>query len=226
MAGASRRFAPSTFGLSSLLITAPRIFNIRPGGNRVSIPGAAVSLSVSLQLAGDQHVSNALAALAVAIELGVAPQDAADCIAKVAPSTGRGAAAWRAGGGRVIDDTYNANPAAVKAALDVLAREPGYRVLLLGPMLELGDTSDLLHSEVGRYAREKGIDLLITVGEEAAPAGEAFGGGALSFPDQAALQAEFPTLPEEHVVWVKGSRAAGLERTVAWLLDSEEAATC
>ena len=102
----------------------------------------------------------------------------------------------------------------------------GMDVLLLGPMLELGDTSDLLHSEVGRYARAKGIDLLITVGEEAAPAVEAFGSGALSFPDQAVLHAEFPTLPEEHVVWVKGSRAAGLERTVAWLLDSEEAATC
>jgi UDP-N-acetylmuramoyl-tripeptide--D-alanyl-D-alanine ligase len=223
-AGASRQV---TFGLSeSADYRATDIQHHGLEGTEFHLQGPAVSLPVSLQLAGDQHVSNALAALAVAIELGVAPQDAADGIATVAPSTGRGAAAWRADGGRVIDDTYNANPAAVKAALDVLAREPGYRVLLLGPMLELGDTSDLLHSEVGRYAREKGIDLLITVGEEVAPAGEAFGGGALSFPDQAALHAEFPALPEEHVVWVKGSRAAGLERTVAWLLDSEEAATC
>ena len=223
-AGASRQV---TFGLSeSADYRATDIQHHGLEGTEFQLQGPAVSLPVSLLLAGDQHVSNALAALAVAIELGVAPQDAAAGVATVAPSTGRGAAAWRAGGGRVIDDTYNANPAAVKAALDVLAREPGYRVLLLGPMLELGDTSDLLHSEVGRYARERGIDLLITVGEEAAPAVEAFGDGALSFPDQAALHAEFPTLPEEHVVWVKGSRAAGLERTVAWLLDSEEAATC
>ena len=137
-----------------------------------------------------------------------------------------GAATPRAGGGMVIDDTYNANPAAVKAALDVLARESGYRVLLLGPMLELGSISEALHTDVGRYAREKGIDLLITVGEEAAPAAEAFGGSALSFPDQTSLHADFPTLPKEHVVWVKGSRAAGLERTVAWLFSAEEATSC
>ena len=223
-AGASRQV---TFGRSeSADYRATDIQHHGLKGTEFRLQGPAVSLPVSLRLAGDQHVSNALAALAVALELGVAPQDAADGVATVTPSIGRGAAAWRAGGGRVIDDTYNANPAAVKAALDVLAREPGYRVLLLGPMLELGATSDLLHSEVGRYAREKGIDLLITVGEEAAPAVEAFGGGALSFTDQAALHAEFPTLPDRHVVWVKGSRAVGLEHTVAWLLGSEEAATC
>ena len=56
------------------------------------------------------------------------------------------------GGGTVVDDSYNANPAAVNAALEVLARQPGYRVLVLGPMLELGQDSQSLHHEVGRYA--------------------------------------------------------------------------
>lgn len=223
-AGSSRQV---TFGLSeSADYRATDIDHQGLEGTEFRLEGPTFSVSVSLRLAGDQHVSNALAALAVAIELGVAPQHAADGVARVTAGVGRGAITRRAGGGMVIDDTYNANPAAVKAALDVLARESGYRVLLLGPMLELGATSEALHTDVGRYAREKDIDLLITVGDEAAPAAEAFGGSALSFSDQISLHSDFPALPEEHVVWVKGSRAAGLERTVAWLLSSEEAASC
>jgi UDP-N-acetylmuramoylalanine-D-glutamate ligase len=80
-------------------------------------------------------------ALAVAIELGVDPVLAADRLLTVRPSAGRGAVFKRSAGGRVVDDSYNANPAAVRAAVDVLAREPVFRVLILGPMLELGDTS-------------------------------------------------------------------------------------
>ena len=132
----------------------------------------------------------------------------------------------RPAGGRVVDDSYNANPAAVKAAIDVLARESGYRLLLLGPMLELGAASDALHREVGRYASEAGLDQLIAVGNEAAPAAEVFGHEALHLTDQTSLQAGFPALPDEHTIWVKGSRGAGLEQTVAWLLAPGEASSC
>ena len=93
-------------------------------------------------------------------------------------------------------------------------------------MLELGQDSQSLHHEVGRYARQLGIDQLITVGNEAAPAAEAFGSDALCFADQTALQRDFPTLPAEHTIWVKGSRGAGLEDTVDWLLTSGGAAAC
>ena len=184
------------------------------------------SVAVSLQLAGEQHVKNALAALAIAIEVGVAPSDAAGAVQAVGAGAGRGAISQLPGGGTVVDDSYNANPAAVNAALEVLARQPGYRVLVLGPMLELGQDSQSLHHEVGRYARQLGIDQLITVGNEAAPAAEAFGSDALCFADQTALQRDFPALPAEHTIWVKGSRGAGLEHTVAWLLNSERAAAC
>ena len=94
----------------------------------------------------------------------------------------------------MVDDSYNANPAAVNAALEVLSRQPGYRVLVLGPMLELGQDSQSLHQEVGRYARQLGIEQLITVGDETAPAAEAFGPDALCFADQTALQRDFPDL--------------------------------
>ena len=126
----------------------------------------------------------------------------------------------------MVDDSYNANPAAVKAAIDVLAREPGHRVLLLGSMLELGETTAALHHEIGVYAAASGIDQLITVGVEATPAADAFGAAALCFSDQKALRAAFPSMPADHVIWVKGSRATGLESTVAWLLASQEVPPC
>ena len=188
--------------------------------------GPMGTLPVSLNLAGEQHVANASAALAVAIELGVDPVLAAERLLTVWPSAGRGAVFKRSTGGRVVDDSYNANPAAVRAAVDVLAREPVFRVLILGPMLELGDTSAQLHAELGAYARQSGIDQLMTVGEEASSAAESFGQHASHFADLEALRAGFPTLPADHIVWVKGSRAAGLEHLVSWLLGSKEVPPC
>ncbi len=158
--------------------------------------------------------------------MGVSLSDAARAIQTVGAGAGRGAVRHLRGGGTVVDDSYNANPAAVNAALEVLSRQPGYRVLVLGPMLELGEDSQFHHQEVGRYARQLGIDQLITVGSDAAPAAEAFGRDALWFADQTALQRDFPALPAEHTIWVKGSRGAGLEDTVDWLLTSGGAAAC
>jgi UDP-N-acetylmuramoyl-tripeptide--D-alanyl-D-alanine ligase len=195
-------------------------------GSHFQLLTPAGSQPVSLQLAGEQHVKNALAALAIAIEIGVTPSDAARAIQAVGAGAGRGAVTHLPGGGTVVDDSYNANPAAVNAALQVLSRQPGYRVLLLGPMLELGEDSQSLHREVGRYAKQLGIDQLITIGGEATPAAEAFGRDALCFADQATLQSDFPALPAEYTIWVKGSRGAGLEHTVAWLLNSGGAAAC
>tara|TARA_Y100000991_G_scaffold21284_1_gene13699 strand:+ start:1307 stop:2668 length:1362 start_codon:yes stop_codon:yes gene_type:complete len=195
-------------------------------GSNFKVVTPAGSEAVSLQLAGEQHVKNALAALAIAIEMGVSLSDAARAIQTVGAGAGRGAVNHLRGGGTVVDDSYNANPAAVNAALEVLSRQPGYRVLVLGPMLELGEDSQFHHQEVGRYARQLGIDQLITVGSDAAPAAEAFGRDALCFADQTALQRHFPALPAEHTIWVKGSRGAGLEDTVDWLLTSGGAAAC
>jgi len=195
-------------------------------GTTFRLTGPGIAQTVTLKLPGQQHVMNALAALAVAFEIGVDAASAVAAVGRVESEQGRGALSRRPGGGRVVDDTYNANPAAVRAAIDILARETGYRVLILGAMLELGDTSDALHHEVGRYARAMGIDQVLAVGAEAKPAAEGFGGGALFYPDQTALQAEFPVLPEDHIVWVKASRGAALEKTSRWLTHSGEDARC
>ena len=216
-----------TFGLSEN--ADYRAINIQYqglNGTEFDLIAPSVALPVSLRLPGAMQVINALAALAVAIELGVPPDRAVDGLRQVVPEIGRGSVVAGRAGGRVVDDSYNANPAAVMAAIDTLARESAYSVLILGPMLELGSTSDDLHRDVGRYAKAAGIDCLMSVGREAAPAAEVFGQGAQHFSDQQALWSAFPDLPDEHIIWVKGSRGAVLEKTVHWLTRPEEGSSC
>ena len=216
-----------TFGLSEK--ADYRAINIQYkglNGTEFDLIAPSVALPVSLRLPGAMQVINALAALAVAIELGVPPDRAVDGLRQVVPEIGRGSVVAGRAGGRVVDDSYNANPAAVMAAIDTLARESAYSVLILGPMLELGSTSDDLHRDVGRYAKAAGIDCLMSVGREAAPAAEVFGQGAQHFSDQQALWSAFPDLPDEHIIWVKGSRGAVLEKTVHWLTRPEEGSSC
>ena len=216
-----------TFGLSEK--ADYRAINIQYqglNGTQFDLIAPSMALPVSLRLPGAMQVINALAALAVAIELGVPPDRAVDGLRQVVPEIGRGSVVAGRAGGRVVDDSYNANPAAVMAAIDTLARESAYSVLILGPMLELGSTSDDLHREVGRYAKAAGIDCLMSVGREAAPAAEVFGQGAQHFSDQQALWSAFPDLPDEHIIWVKGSRGAVLEKTVHWLTRPEEGSSC
>lgn len=195
-------------------------------GAEFQLEARGFRLPVRLALPGKQQVMNALAALAVAIELGVSPELAIEALGTVQAGAGRGAVLSGRWGGRIIDDTYNANPAAVKAAIDVLAEESGHRVLILGAMLELGIASETLHEEVGAYARSAGIEQLIAVGHEAKGAAVGFGEAALFFADQASLRSGLLSLPADHVIWVKASRGAALEKTVGWLTSTEESESC
>lgn len=217
-AGAARQV---TFGFSdSADYRACDVMSAGIRGSQFRLRGQGVEVDVTLSLPGQQHVYNALAALAAAIELGIAPELAVAGIAGITPQAGRGLVTADRFGGRVVDDCYNANPAAVRAALECLACESGHRLMILGPMLELGAQTPELHREIGVYAREQGIDQLITVGELAEPAAEGFGKGSLCFEDQQSLMTNFPALPADHLIWVKGSRGAALESLVDWLSDA------
>jgi UDP-N-acetylmuramoyl-tripeptide--D-alanyl-D-alanine ligase len=216
-----------TFGLSAQAdYRAVDLQSRGLAGTEFQLEAPGFRLPVRLALPGRQHVMNALAALAVAIELGVSPEGAIEALRPMQAGVGRGAVLSGRWGGRVIDDTYNANPAAVKAAIDVLAEESGHRVLILGAMLELGIGSETIHEEVGAYARSAGIEQLIAVGQEAEGAVVGFGESALFFADQASLESEFPALPADHVIWVKASRGAALEKTVGWLTSTEGSESC
>lgn len=128
------------------------------------------------------------------------------------PVKGRSRALGVALGARtltLVDDTYNANPDSVRAAIDVLAELPGPRLLVLGDMGEVGDQGPAFHAEVGQYARERGIEQLFTLGEQA---------GAMKgrhFADVDALNAAVvQALGQVESVLVKGSRFMKMERVV------------
>ncbi|GHA91036.1 UDP-N-acetylmuramoyl-tripeptide--D-alanyl-D-alanine ligase [Modicisalibacter luteus] len=173
---------------------------------------------VLLGLFGKHNVRNALAAAAAALALEVPAEDVIAALSELQAMPGRLAMVEGLRGSRLLDDTYNANPGAVKAALDVLAQMPAPRWCFLGAMGELGEAAGSLHAEVGHYARERGIDFLGTLGPLAEPAARAFGEPGCHFTNWDALLRHAQNhLPSGASVLVKGSRSAGMERLVAEL---------
>ncbi len=174
--------------------------------------------AVQLQLMGLHNVRNALAAGAAALTLGVDDADILAGLESVAATPGRLMMRDGIRDCRLLDDTYNANPGAVKAALDTLATLPGPRWCFLGAIGELGNESAAWHADVGHYARARGIDFLGTLGAEAEPAARAFGADGCQFANwEALLRYAHEHLPAGTSVLIKGSRSAGMERLVAEL---------
>jgi len=172
----------------------------------------AGSAAFRLHIAGRHNVRNALAAAACALAAGV-PLDAVQRgLESFEPVKGRSRALAVALGGRtltLVDDSYNANPDSVRAAIDVLAELPGPRLLVLGDMGEVGNQGPAFHAEVGQYARERGIEQLFTLGEQAAAM------KGRHFADVEALNAAvLEALGATESVLVKGSRFMRMERVV------------
>ena len=172
----------------------------------------AGAMAFRLQVAGRHNVRNALAAAACALAAGVPLEAVVRGLESFEPVKGRSRALGVQLGERtltLVDDTYNANPDSVRAAIDVLAELPGPRLLVLGDMGEVGDQGPAFHAEVGDYARERGIEQLFTHGDQAhGMKGRHFAGiDALT---AAVLQA----LPKTESVLVKGSRFMKMERVV------------
>jgi UDP-N-acetylmuramoyl-tripeptide--D-alanyl-D-alanine ligase len=172
------------------------------------------NVDVELPLLGRQNVANALAAAAAAEAVGTSPADIAAGLARASAVRGRLTAIAGRHGAVIVDDSYNANPGSVRAALDYLAALPGKRILVLGDMAELGEDAPSLHREIGAYAASR-CDRLIAIGTLAANAAAGFGTGGLHFLDlDAARGALEPELAEGVTVLVKGSRVMRLERLV------------
>jgi UDP-N-acetylmuramoyl-tripeptide--D-alanyl-D-alanine ligase len=141
----------------------------------VATPGGSVRLE--LNLPGRAHLMNVLAATAVATEYGIPPAAVSDVARAASPVARRGSMTTLRSGARIVDDTYNASPAAVQAMLQALKVTPGAarRIAILGEMLELGDNAFALHEACGRAAREANVDLLAAVG---GPSADGFIAGA------------------------------------------------
>ncbi len=170
-------------------------------------------IDLELPLAGMHNVRNALVAVAVAIALDIPVDGIRAGLAGLRPVPRRLQPRLGIKGLRVIDDSYNANPDSVQAAIQVLAGLPGRHWLALGDLGELGLDARALHREIGAMARSAGIDGLYAVGALSAEAVTAFGPGGRHFPDQesllAALQAD---LGAGDCLLVKGSRLAVMDR--------------
>jgi UDP-N-acetylmuramoyl-tripeptide--D-alanyl-D-alanine ligase len=179
-----------------------------------------------LALAGTHNLRNALGAAAATHAAQVGLGDVVRGLSTVKPVKGRLELKPAVNGALIVDDSYNANPGSLKAGLDALRAFAGRRWLVLGDMMELGPSSDVLHAEVGRDAKASGVERLLALGSHARAAAEAFGEGGAWFDDIDALIAEArANLTAGVVLLIKGSRASRLERVTAALAATAEEAS-
>jgi UDP-N-acetylmuramoyl-tripeptide--D-alanyl-D-alanine ligase len=217
-AGAQGQRQIRTFGLSSDA-DVRCTYSPQPFGSDLQIEAAEGRFEVKLAAAGEHNVCNALAAAACALAIEIPIAAIISGLEAFAPVAGRLQRKTARSGALVIDDTYNANPDSVRAAIDVLAANAAPRVLVLGDMGEVGDHGQAFHQEIGAYALAKGIDHVLTLGQLAAATAEAFGASATHFTQIDALRQRLDSLATANVaVLVKGSRFMKMERVVHHLL--------
>ncbi|GAB7261689.1 hypothetical protein DaDZ19_33570 [Dickeya ananatis] len=182
-------------------------------------------IAVTLPLPGRHNIANALAATALALAVGASLEAVKSGLEQLQAVPGRLFPIALAPGKLLLDDSYNANVGSMTAAAQVLAEMPGYRVLVVGDMAELGQDALACHRQVGETAREANIDKVLSVGTLSALIGEASGAGE-HFDNKAALIDRLRALVTQHntiTVLIKGSRSAAMEQVVHAL---QENATC
>lgn len=211
-----------TFGLNEADVSA----TYQTSGNltQITLKTPNGQIEFGLSVLGVHNIHNALAASAVAVALGVANADIAAGLASFGAVKGR--LNWLQGsnGAALIDDTYNANPDSMKAAIDVLANQKTTQqtsiIFVMGDMAELGTDAAQMHTDIGLYAKQKGINQLLTFGELSQLATMAFGVGAQHFASIEALVASLKLQMQKDVtVLVKGSRFMQMERVINQLLE-------
>lgn len=212
------RAAQITFSLTERADVSALNVESLPGASRFELRVPEGRAPVTLPLPGLHNVSNALAAAACAVGLGMELRDIAEGLTRVQAPSGRLAATVTPQGARLLDDSYNANPTSLRAGIEVLASFGGRRVLVLGDMGELGASAEQQHFDAGVAARARGIDALYALGRLSRAAAEGFGPGARHFDAIEDLVAALNSQLDAHTtVLVKGSRSSRMERVSAAL---------
>jgi UDP-N-acetylmuramoyl-tripeptide--D-alanyl-D-alanine ligase len=176
-------------------------------------------MPINLSVIGRHNIFNALGAAAVATALDISPADIKKGLENVAPVAMRLNIKPGFAGACIIDDTYNANPTAVAAALDILLQQKGEKIFVFGCMRELGREAEKWHEYIGKLAKQKGIDALYVCGDFREIVAQAFGEHSYSFASQEDLIAAVKQILDAHkVVLVKGSRGAAMEQVVKQLV--------
>jgi UDP-N-acetylmuramoyl-tripeptide--D-alanyl-D-alanine ligase len=210
------------FGVAPEADIRAREIRTGAGNVRFRLEGAAGNAQVSLQVAGRHNVMNAVAAIAAGHAAGVPLVDMVRGLEDFDGIPGRLRHTRAAGGAALIDDSFNANPASMAAAIDVLSATGGRRVLVVGAMAELGDSTEALHASVGEQARNAGIERLLVLDDSGFSGLEGyrhgFGGGTEWFSDVTALvEALGDDTREGSTILVKGSKSSRMGRVVAAL---------
>ena len=204
------------FGIDRGAVTGRCQLDRLSSGLRLRTP--AGEADATLAIPGIHNVRNALAAAACAHAVGITATTIAEGLTAFRPYTGRLQVKHAASGATVIDDSYNANPDSVRAAIDVLASCPAPTALVLGDMGEVGERGSEFHREVGEYARAKGVTQLLAMGEATRETVAAFGPNARHFDSVQDLIANL----KGKTILVKGSRFMKMERVVAALTGTAE----
>ncbi|WP_300713485.1 UDP-N-acetylmuramoyl-tripeptide--D-alanyl-D-alanine ligase [Limnohabitans sp.] len=209
-----------TFALEDAQISAAVVL-WTAGAWQFTLKTAECTAPVRLHIAGRHNVKNALAAAACALSAGVQLAAVVQGLQAFESVKGRSRALLLNMNGQalsLVDDTYNANPDSVRAAIDVLAELPGPRLMVLGDMGEVGDQGPQFHAEVGAYAAERGIEALYTLGELCGDAAKAYG-SARHFENMASLrEAVLAQAMDFQSIVVKGSRFMKMEQVVEALV--------
>jgi UDP-N-acetylmuramoyl-tripeptide--D-alanyl-D-alanine ligase len=193
-------------------------------GSEIQLRAPQGEMRVELHADGRHNVLNACAAAAGALCAGAGLDAVARGLAAFRASGGRMRRLTARSGARLIDDSYNANPDSVRAAIDVLAAQRGTRFLLLGDMGEVGKRGAEFHREIGAYARERGIDRVYATGTLCRAAVESFGKGARHFASiEELIAAAKDELSPQSAALVKGSRFMRMERVVNALAEAPSA---
>jgi len=203
-----------TFGIEQPAAVSAS-YELHATGVAVELTAPQGCISVSLQVPGVHNVRNALGAATACLAAGAGLESVAEGLRNFTGTPGRLQRRRGRNGSLIIDDSYNANPDSVRAAIDVLAARPGRKLLVLGDMGEIGRSSAQVHDEVGGYAKSKGVDALYALGQMSAVAARNFGEGGRHFDALETLLAALePQLDEGVTVLVKGSRSMRMERVV------------
>jgi len=213
-----------TFGLEHAAdVSATPINNNSTTHQLITLQTPSGKVDVNLPLLGKHNVMNALAATAAALALSIDLTAIKTGLENVEPAPGRMNQHLLPNGMRVIDDTYNANPFSLDAAINALSIFSGKKILVLGDMRELGPNAKELHSAAGQKAQAAGIDHLFTLGELSEAATKSFGKNAAHFTDRKNLLAALqPHLVNGSTILVKGSRSMRMEKVVAELVPASK----
>jgi UDP-N-acetylmuramoyl-tripeptide--D-alanyl-D-alanine ligase len=222
LAGARRQLR---FGLTAATDVCAEQIKLETAGSRFVLRTPIGHADVMLPLAGEHNVRNALAASALALAAEATLDAVVAGLVQASGVNGRLTRVRLAREIELIDDSYNANPGSTRAAIDTLVLAAHPRWLVLGNMAELGPDAERLHAEIGDYARQRGVDFVLTVGSFSAATSAAFGAPARHVrTHQEAIEILRAELQVGATILVKGSRSSAMERVVRALVEAERPA--